>query len=151
MRDKISIDRLAQLHPYVREPFKNFIEEAEAALNITLRIVQGLRTFKEQDDLYAQGRTKPGAKVTNAKGGQSYHNYGLAVDLVEMKGTTPNWSFDYRKLLPYAQKYKLEWGGLWTGIVDKPHFQKIFGYSWKILLQRYTNKDFIKNTTYINI
>jgi hypothetical protein len=42
--------------------------------------VQGVRTFAEQDALYAQGRTRKGLRVTNAKGGQSYHNYGLAAD-----------------------------------------------------------------------
>lgn len=45
------------------------------------KVYSGLRTFKEQDALYAKGRTKPGGVVTKAKGGQSMHNYGLAVDL----------------------------------------------------------------------
>lgn len=150
MKDIISIERIKLLHPYVRSPFQSFIEDAENSLNITLRIVQGLRTFKEQDDLYAQGRTKPGAIVTNAKGGQSYHNYGLAIDLVEMKGKDANWNFDYKKLITFSNKYKLEWGGTWK-FKDLPHFQKIFGYDWRILLKRHVNKDFIKNTTYVNI
>ncbi len=57
-----------------------------------VRIAQGLRTFQEQDDLYAIGRTKPGKKVTNAKGGQSVHNYGFAVDIVLIiDGKTASW------------------------------------------------------------
>lgn len=148
MKDVKSIERLKLLHPYVRKPFQEFIEEAEEKLGITLRITQGLRTVEEQNDLYAQGRTKPGEIVTSAKGGQSYHNYGLAIDLAEMKDGKPNWKFDYKKLVPFMRK-GMEWGD--RGYVDKPHFQKIFGYDWRVLLQRYINKDFIKNTTYVNI
>lgn len=148
MKDKLSIERIKLLHPYVRAPFQAFIEDAEDALGITLRITQGLRTFKEQDDLYAQGRTKPGPRVTNAKGGQSYHNFGLAIDVAEMQGGLPNWKFDYKKLVPFMKK-GMEWGD--RGFVDKPHFQKIFGYDDSVLLKRYVNKDFIKNTTYVNI
>src|SRR6478736_3448878 len=99
MRDKISISRVQALHPTIRQDVKSFITEAEEALNITLRIVQGLRTIEEQDALYAQGRTIPGKVVTKAKGGSSYHNYGLAIDLVEIKDLKANWDFDYKKLL----------------------------------------------------
>jgi peptidoglycan L-alanyl-D-glutamate endopeptidase CwlK len=45
-------------------------------------LTSGYRSKKEQNELYAQGRSKPGQVVTNAKAGQSYHNYGLAVDFV---------------------------------------------------------------------
>lgn len=90
MKDQISIDRIKKLHPEAISLFQRFIEEAEDTLNITLRITQGLRTFEEQNALYAQGRTKPGSKVTNAKAGQSFHNYGQAIDLVELKGNDAN-------------------------------------------------------------
>lgn len=59
MKDKISIERLNKLHPKAKPIFEAFITEAETSLNITLRISQGLRTIKEQDDLYSIGRTKP--------------------------------------------------------------------------------------------
>ena len=98
MKDKISQDRITKLHPKAREIFINFITECENTLNITLRITMGYRTIKEQNDLYAQGRTKPGNKVTNAKGGQSFHNFGLAVDLVELVNGQPNWNYDMSKL-----------------------------------------------------
>ena len=52
-----------------------------ASQGVIVEIVQGLRTFAEQDALYAQGRTGPGAIVTQARGGESNHNYGLAADL----------------------------------------------------------------------
>jgi len=123
MKDKISQDRITKLHPKAREIFINFITECENTLNITLRITMGYRTIKEQNDLYAQGRTKPGNKVTNAKGGQSFHNFGLAVDLVELVNGQPNWNYDMSKLKPIADKYKLQWGGNWKSIKDYPHFE----------------------------
>lgn len=151
MRDNLSESRLDQLHPKVRAVFKAFIEEAEAALDITLRIVQGLRTIKEQNDLYAKGRTAPGPKVTNAKGGSSYHNYGLAIDLVEMKGGQANWNFKYELLKQFAKKHGLTWGGEFKSIVDKPHFELTFGYKWQALLKKVEAKDIIPGTQYVNI
>ena len=81
--DKITEERIKLLHPKVKDEVFSIIEEANKLLipGVEVRIVQGLRTIDEQNALYAQGRTKPGKKVTNAKGGQSYHNYGLAVDI----------------------------------------------------------------------
>lgn len=94
----------------------------------------GLRTFAEQDALYAQGRTTPGNKVTNAKGGQSWHNFGLAIDMVE--DGDPNkagiqWSWannaSYLKIGTFAQQSGLEWGGFWKSFQDFPHVQMICG------------------------
>lgn len=78
--DKITLERIELLHPKLREEVRAIYKEICEALtgNAMCRFSHTLRTFAEQDALYAQGRTKPGAKVTNAKGGQSYHNYGLA-------------------------------------------------------------------------
>lgn len=151
MRDDISTIRIEKLHPKVRGIFKAFIEEAEMALNITLRIVQGMRTIKEQNDLYAKGRTAPGPKVTNAKGGSSYHNYGLAIDLVEIKNAEANWDFKYELLKPFAEKYGLTWGGGFKKIVDKPHFELTFGFKWQALLKKVEAKDFISGTQFVNI
>lgn len=128
MKDKISIDRVNKLHPKVRSAFKMFIESAELELGITLRITQGLRTIAEQDALYAQGRTIKGAIVTNAKGGQSYHNYGLAIDVVPMVDNKPQWNYDYSRLQPIAARFGIVWGGTFKSIVDKPHFEISLGY-----------------------
>jgi peptidoglycan L-alanyl-D-glutamate endopeptidase CwlK len=46
-----------------------------------IKVLSGTRTYAEQDALYAQGRTKPGNRITKSKGGQSNHNFGLAVDI----------------------------------------------------------------------
>lgn len=152
MKDPISIQRVKALHPKVIEGFKNFITDAEQGLGIIIRVTQGLRTIKEQDDLYASGRTKPGKIVTKAKGGQSYHNYGLAVDLVELVNNGADWNYDMGKLVPYATKYSIEWGGNWTGTFkDYPHFEKHFGINWRDLFAKYNAKNFIPNTSFVNI
>jgi peptidoglycan L-alanyl-D-glutamate endopeptidase CwlK len=56
-----------------------------------IRVVQGLRSWTEQDALYAMGRTAPGKIVTNVKGGYSYHNYGMAVDCVPSIHGSTSW------------------------------------------------------------
>ena len=92
--DKITLERIMKLHPSVRVEVTKIINEINSSLTgrSQVRIAQGLRTFKEQDDLYALGRTIPGKKVTNAKGGQSVHNYGFAVDIVLIiDGKTASW------------------------------------------------------------
>lgn len=129
MNDILSLQRLQKLHPRVKETFRQFIESAEMELNITLRITAGYRTAAEQDALYAQGRTTAGPKVTNAKAGQSYHNYGLAIDVVELVNGKPNWGFAYEKLKPIADRFGLVWGGTFKGLVDKPHFEKSLGHT----------------------
>lgn len=153
MKDAISIERVNSLHPLVRDDFKNFIEDSENSLNITIRISQGLRTFDEQRQLYAMGRTVPGKIVTNSKPGQSYHQYGLAVDLVELidNGHSIDWGFDMEKLVPFANKYAIYWGGNFKKFKDRPHFEKTFGYSWNDLLTKYNTKDFIEGTQYVSL
>ena len=95
-----------------------------AAAGIGLKIISGQRTYAEQEALYAQGRTAPGPKVTNARGGYSNHNFGIAFDVGVFEGN---------RYLPESPKYKaagvlgmdlgLEWGGNWKTIVDQPHYQ----------------------------
>jgi peptidoglycan L-alanyl-D-glutamate endopeptidase CwlK len=121
--DPRSEKTIATLHPDA-QPYARALVQKAAAVGITIKVISGLRTFEEQDALYAQGRTAPGPKVTNAKGGQSNHNYGIAFDVGVFEGT---------KYLPESPKYKavgalgtelgLEWGGSWKTIVDQPHFQ----------------------------
>jgi peptidoglycan L-alanyl-D-glutamate endopeptidase CwlK len=154
MKDSISIQRVNLLHPKIVTDFTNFITDTEDGLGIVIRIVQGLRTFEQQGAIYAQGRTMPGNIVTWAKAGQSYHNYGLAVDIVPLldNGASLDWKFDFSKLLPFAEKYSITWGGNFPkGKKDMDHFEKTFGYSWSDLLAKYNAKDFITGTTFINI
>lgn len=149
MKDKISQSRLDKLHPKVKVDFKSFIEDAEEGLNITLRIAQGIRTMAEQQAIYDKGRKTSGPIVTNAKPGSSYHNYGLAIDLVRLDGDKVDWNYDMAHLLPYANRHNIVWGGSWKSFKDKPHFEKTFGYNWKTLLDKHNKKDFISNTEFV--
>lgn len=170
MRDKVSIERAQLLHPAVREEVISLITEIEKGFppNIAVRIVQGLRTIEEQNALYAQGRTKPGNVVTNAKGGSSYHNYGLAIDFAilldkDCNGTYDELSWDIKKdndkdgVADWLEVVKVfeaagwEWGGRWSSIKDYPHVQKTFGYSWQLLLAKHNLKEFITGTHYVII
>ena len=97
-----------------------------------IRITEGFRSIKRQNELYAQGRTKPGKIVTNAKGGESFHQYGVAVDFVFVKeGYNGNWEL----LGKIGERLGFEWGGSveWAraGFVDRPHFQYTLGRSYK--------------------
>lgn len=170
MRDKVSITRVQLLHPKVRDEVIKIIERIEAGFpkNIAVRIVQGLRTIDEQNALYAQGRTKPGKIVTNAKGGSSYHNYGLAIDfaiLIDKDGNgvydEVSWDIkkdndkdgiaDWLEVVMLFEAAGWEWGGKWSSIKDYPHLQKTFGYKWQKLIEKYNKKDFIPGTKYVNI
>ena len=145
--DNITLKRIDLLHPLVRKEVKQMYEEMWQALRgrAIPRFAYTLRTFKEQDELYQIGRTKPGKIVTNAKGGQSYHNYGLAFDLVLIiDGKEASWDMitdfdgdrksDWMECVEIAKSYGFEWGGDWAKFKDNPHFQKTFGYSIPQLL-----------------
>jgi hypothetical protein len=149
MRDQQSIARLQLLHPEVRLIFKKFIEDCENAFNITLRIVQGLRTFEEQQSIYDQGRTKPGKIVTNAKPGSSYHNFGLSVDIVPITNGKADWNFDFKRLTQFMPE-GMVWGGNFSKLKDLDHFEYTKGNTWRTLLDRYTKKQFInKQENYV--
>ncbi len=110
---------LPEVHPYARAlVFK------AAAAGITIKILSGLRTFEEQDALHAQGRTKPGNIVTNARGGFSNHNFGIAFDVGVFEGNKYlGESPKYNAVGALGVEIGLEWGGNWKTIKDAPHFQ----------------------------
>ena len=121
--DKITDQRILTLDKSIQSDTVTFINEV-FAMGIKLRVTQALRTIAEQDELYAQGRTKPGKIVTNAKGGESIHNIGFAVDICEIKDGKAFWNIDYDKIVPVAESLGFEWGGYFKSFTDKPHFQK---------------------------
>lgn len=137
--DKITLDRIELLHPKLVGEVKKMYAEICSALSgrAVCRFTHTLRTNKEQDVLYAKGRTMPGQKVTWAKGGQSYHNYGLAFDIcLIIDGKEASWDTlkdfdgdkvpDWMEVVAIAKKYGWEWGGTWKK-KDMPHFQKTMG------------------------
>lgn len=122
-----------------------------------MRVTAGRRTWAEQQKLYDQGRTKASkkngeGKVTNAKPGTSFHNYGLAFDVVEIdnKGKM-NWNADWNKIGAMGKRYGFEWGGDWIKPVDRPHFQDKRGKTIKQHHKEYLQKKEKKNENITNI
>lgn len=149
MADKPTLDKIAKLHPSVREEVKTIVEECNQALTgrSQVRVAQGLRTFAEQDALYAQ---RP--KVTNSRGGQSVHNYGFAVDIVLIiDGKTASWDThkdwdndgiaDWDECVRAFAKHGWSWGGNWSTFKDMPHFDKIGFNNWRTLQTKTKDKD----------
>ncbi len=131
--DNITDQRILTLHQNVQGHAIAFINEVEDKLGIKLRVTDALRTDDEQNSLYAQGRTKPGLIVTGAKAGESYHNYGLAIDVVEITNSgNVNYSTNWSAIEKIGVNNGFSWGGSWLK-PDKPHFQMNFGLSIKQL------------------
>lgn len=99
------------------------------AAGVPVRFMSGYRSCEQQNALYAQGRTMPGNIVTNAKCGESMHNYGVAFDIA-FDSATP-YIGDWEKVGKIGESIGLEWGGRWADFVDKPHFQVTLGYTLK--------------------
>jgi peptidoglycan L-alanyl-D-glutamate endopeptidase CwlK len=102
-------------------------------------IVQTYRSFEEQDLLYQKGRTRPGPIVTNARAGQGYHNYGLAIDFCNQVNGKLIWNVDknWMIVVDCFKEKGFSWGGDWKGkLKDYPHLEKT-PYNWKELLARY--------------
>lgn len=125
-----ALTRPTMLIPALKERADRVVRDM-SALGHNVTIFQGFRSFAEQDALYAQGRTKPGAIVTNARGGDSFHNYGVACDIVFVVNGRPSWDskHPWKTLGKIGKTNGLEWGGDWTSFVDLPHFQYTAGYT----------------------
>ncbi|MFC2947847.1 M15 family metallopeptidase [Virgibacillus sediminis] len=127
------------LHPVVEEKTNILIDQAKEK-GIHVVITDTVRSKEKQDQLYAQGRTSDGNIVTNARGGESYHNYGLAVDyaLSDDNGNliwdiyydgNGNGKSDWLEVAEIAKDLGFTWGGDWDNFPDYPHLQMEFGLS----------------------
>lgn len=131
--------KLATVHPALAAR----VRQMSAALDrrgVQIRVTSGLRTFAEQDALYAQGRTVPGRIVTQARSGQSNHNYGLAVDIAPVVNGRMDWSVPdatWQIIGEEGRRAGLNWGGDWQGFVDRPHFELPVGLSVQACLKIY--------------
>lgn len=136
--DTVSLDRLKLLHPAIREDAIAAYNEAVKATPVGVHpfITQTRRSFEEQAHLYAQGRTAPGDIVTNARPGQTYHNYDLAIDFVLLIGGKMVWKVDdnWMTVVNIFKKHGFSWGGDWKSLKDYPHLEKTFGNHWSELL-----------------
>lgn len=127
------------LHPVVAEN-EGILVRMAARRGIEVVITHGYRSVEDQDALFAQGRSSSGRIVTNARGGESYHNYGLAIDfaLRTPKGEivwdmerddNGNGKADWLEVVDLAKELGFTWGGDWANFPDYPHLQMDFGLS----------------------
>ncbi len=128
-----------QLNPIVATNTNLLIQRAKAK-NIQIIITEDIRTISKQNELYNSGRSTAGHIITNAKGGESYHNYGLAIDYA-LKDPTGNiiWDLEYDgnnngqadwvEVAEIGKQLGFEWGGDWKQFPDYPHLQMSFGLS----------------------
>lgn len=148
------------MHPAVRQEVYNLYSHINSKIlgkGVRLRLAYTYRSIEEQNALYAQGRTKLfdnyGRRlgiVTNAPGGKSIHNYGLAFDIVLLLDKDGNGTFetaswdtkadfdkdgkaDWMEVVNYLKSHGWVWGGDFKSIVDYPHFEKTFGNTPSIL------------------
>lgn len=139
--DERSEKNISSLLPTVQPVFRKLLNEANriaAAYRVTAKIISGTRTYAEQDRLFAK---RP--KVTNARGGYSNHNFGIAVDLGLFSGddyldsSNPRLASEiYSRIAPVARSLGLEWGGDWKSFKDEPHFQYPTGLTLAQMRQR---------------
>jgi peptidoglycan LD-endopeptidase CwlK len=123
------------LIPAAQAKAREFLK-AVSGDKLTYRILSGTRTYAEQNILF---KKKP--KVTNARGGQSNHNFGIAWDIgifddgKYYTGATKKEEKAYEQLgaLIKAKVPGLEWGGDWASFKDKPHYQLVTGKTVKEL------------------
>ncbi|MFC4559962.1 M15 family metallopeptidase [Virgibacillus kekensis] len=128
-----------KLNPVVEEKMDKLVQRA-ADKGIEIVITETVRSKIEQNELYAKGRTADGSVVTYARGGESYHNYGLAFDYaLRNKDGELIWDINYDgngngkpdwfEVAEIAKDLGFEWGGDWSRFKDYPHLQMDFGLS----------------------
>lgn len=139
------------LHPIVGEKTDELVRQAEAA-GVKILITDGFRSVEEQNGLHAQGRGAGGSIVTHARGGESYHNYGLAIDFAlrlengevvwdTKRDGNGNGKRDWFEVAAIAKELGFTWGGDWQHFKDYPHLQMSFGLSISELQQGYRPED----------
>lgn len=170
--DEISVQRILNgAHPLVREKILQFYFATRWELlgKAVLRMAYVYRSWKEQDALYQKGRTTSGKIVTNAKAGDSWHNYGFAFDIVLLVDKDGNGTYesaswetdkdydndghpDWMEVVKIAKALGFEWGGDWKSFKDKPHFQMIpEGLTIQKAKEIYLSGRLIVNTPFISI
>jgi peptidoglycan L-alanyl-D-glutamate endopeptidase CwlK len=132
----INSRKVEDLHPRVQDLCKQFIA-ACAAQGIRVLIISTYRDADYQNMLYAVGRTKPGKIVTNAKGGESFHQYRCAFDFVPVNtqgGAVWSDLGLFNQCGQIGESVGLQWAGRWTGALrETGHLQFTGGLTLKEL------------------
>jgi len=124
----INSRNLDDLHPKVAAMAQELINRCQTE-GIDLLVTSTYRDAEAQEALYAQGRTKPGKIVTNAKPGESYHNWRVAFDVVPLRHGKPVWNTTgsdgelWEQVGTLGESVGLEWAGRWRKFRELPHFQ----------------------------
>jgi len=120
----INSRKVEDLHPKVADLCRKFINACDKE-GINVLITSTYRDHESQDALYAQGRTTPGRKVTNARAGSSWHNWRCAFDFVPIVNGKAMWD-DHRTFIrcgEIAESVGLEWAGRWKSFSEMAHCQ----------------------------
>jgi len=134
-------------HPAIVGKLEDALDECHDK-GLMVYVFESYRTLDRQQHLYEQGRTRKGRIVTNAEPLSSYHNYGLAFDLVfdgdDRDGIQWSWDGDYNnealaqdkrddytRVGEIFERYGFEWAARWKRGRETPHFQMTFGYAIK--------------------
>ena len=129
--DPISEQRLSQINPFLAAKVRA-LTDSLARAGVTIRVVQALRTWDQQAALYAQGRTGPGAIVTKCVSGNSWHNFGLAVDVAPFTNDgvhaypVPDWNSAHpcwKQMEDAARGAGFVCGADFRTFPDNPHLQ----------------------------
>ena len=144
-------DRRTRFRTSLSPLYLPFYDALCAELPAEWKPIQGVRTFSEQNALYEQGRTTVGpnpteanplgSTVTDARGGESPHNYGCATDWILFKGTNPLWlpkrDPRWKPYFDACDKLGLKKG---ADFGDRPHNELAITVSWravhKVLLEK---------------
>lgn len=111
--------------------------------NVGARIISGTRTYAQQDKLFRRGREDEGRIVTNARGGKSNHNFGVAWDIgiFTTDGGYVTETGPYNEAAEVGLSDAIEWGGHWESFPDPPHYQLKIPIDRKIAIQRFESGD----------
>lgn len=120
----INSRNIDDLNPKVAKMCRTFVARCKAQ-GIDVLITSTYRDFVSQNALYAQGRTTSGKKVTNAKAGQSFHNWKVAFDFVPIVNGKAQWNDlkTFTKCGEIAESIGLEWAGRWVRFKEMAHCQ----------------------------
>jgi peptidoglycan L-alanyl-D-glutamate endopeptidase CwlK len=116
---------LDDLIPEAKTRVEKFLALCKDA-GIDLLVTSTYRDNESQAALYAQGRTAPGKIVTDAREGDSFHNYRCAVDVVPLINGKPDWDGAHpvwQKVGELGQQAGLDWAGRWVHMKELAHFQ----------------------------
>lgn len=144
--DRLTLTRITTAHPAIRQQLLSIYEEICSRLTgrAQCRFVEVLRSSARQAELYAQGRSKPGKIVTNAKAWESGHQFAMCCDIcLIIDGKEASWSTiadfdrdaipDWMEIVSVFDRNGWKWYGRNTRFPEAAHFENLLGHTVKEL------------------